>query len=38
MLKRYGLWNGVVKYSDGGRGEGQGSRIKVKGERIKAQG
>ena len=35
MLKKYGLWNGFVKYSDGGTGEVQGARFKVKGERIK---
>ena len=33
MLKRYERWNGFVRYSDGGTGEVQGARFKVKGER-----
>jgi hypothetical protein len=37
MLKRYERWNGFVRYSDGGTGEGkgQGARFKVQGARIK---
>jgi len=37
MLKRYGLWNGFVRYFDGGKArfKDQGSRLKVKGERSK---
>jgi hypothetical protein len=33
MLRRYGLWNGFVRYSDGGTGEGKGARFKAQGER-----
>jgi len=31
MLKRYERWNGFVRYSDGGTGEGEkGARVKDK--------
>jgi hypothetical protein len=38
MLRRYGHWNGFVRYSDGGTGEGKGSRIKDQGARFKVKG
>jgi len=38
MLRRYGRWNGFVKYSDGGTGEVQGARFKAQGERSKGKG
>jgi hypothetical protein len=33
MLKRYGLWNEVVKNSDGGKR--RGARLKEQGPRVK---